>query len=178
MDLNAYGSLRLILAFLPGMRKRKTGQIISVSSIGCMTGPPRFGAYVASKAYMDAFTRCVSSECAKDNVVFSTCYIPLTKTKMVVSKDNKYDHVKLFTPEQSAGLIERAIVTKERKIMTPTAWWVSIFYFLFPSLVEAILGLMYKLEPEAPPNGVAPSPEAAGDKEQLKKLGNLFSGAL
>jgi hypothetical protein len=43
-------------------------------------------------------------------------YIPLTKTKMVVSKDNKYDHVKLYTPLQSAGMIERAIVTKERKV--------------------------------------------------------------
>jgi len=123
MDLNAYGALRLTLAVLPGMRARKSGQVINVSSIGVLTGPPRFGAYVASKAYIDAFARCVSGEVAKDNVVFSTTYIPLTRTKMVVSKDNKYDHVKLFTPEQSAGLIERAIVTKERKVMTPTAWW-------------------------------------------------------
>jgi short-subunit dehydrogenase len=107
----------MTLAVLPGMRQRKFGQIINVSSIGVLTGPPRFGAYVASKAYLDAFARCVSGEVAKDNVVFSTTYIPLTRTKMVVSKDNKYDHVKLFTPEQSAGLIERAIVTKERKVM-------------------------------------------------------------
>ena len=160
------------------MRKQKNGQIINVSSIGVLTGPPRFGAYVASKAYIDAFSRCVSGECSPDNVVFSTCYIPLTRTKMVVSKENKYDHVKLYTPEQSAGLIERAIVTKERKVLTPLAWWTSIGYFLWPSAVEGVLNLMYKLEPEAAPTGQVESLTAKGDKEQLKKLGTLFSGAL
>jgi short-subunit dehydrogenase/acyl-CoA-binding protein len=91
MDLNAYGALRMVLGVLPQMRKQKSGQIINVSSIGVLTGPPRFGAYVASKAYIDAFARCVSSECAKDNVVFSTTYIPLTKTKMIISKDSNYN---------------------------------------------------------------------------------------
>jgi len=178
MDLNAYGSLRLMLGMLPMMRKNKNGQIINVSSIGVLTGPPRFGAYVASKAYIDAFSRCISSEVAKDNVVLSTCYIPLTKTKMVVSKDNKYDHVKLYTPEQSAGLIERAIVTKERKVMTPLAWWTSVGYFFWPSAVEGVLNLMYKLEPEAAPQGQPESLTAKGDKDQLKRLGDLFSGAI
>lgn len=178
MDLNAYGALRMILGVLPSMRKQKCGQIINVSSIGVMTGPGRFAAYVSSKAYLDAFTRCVSSEVSKDNIVFSTAYIPLTRTKMVVSKENKYDHVKLYTPEQSAGLIERAIVTKERKVLTSTAWWTSIAYFLWPSAVEAILNLMFQLEPEAPPEGQVESVTAKGDKEQLKKLGNMFSGML
>lgn len=178
MELNAYGSVRMSLGFLPLMRQNKGGQIINVSSIGALTGPPRFGAYVASKAYVDAFSRCVSSEVADDNVVFSTCYIPLTRTKMVVSKDNKYDHVKLYTPEQSAGMIERAIVTKERKVLTSTAWWTSIAYFVFPSAVEGVLNLMYKLEPEAAPQGQADSATAKGDKDQLKKLGALFSGAI
>jgi hypothetical protein len=87
-------------------------------------------------------------------------------------------HVKLFTPEQSAGLIERAIVTKERKVLTPTAWWTSIAYFLWPSAVEGVLNLMYKLEPEAAPSGQVDSVSAKGDKEQLKRLGTLFSGAM
>ena len=97
---------------------------------------------------------------------------------MVVSKENKYDHVKLYTPEQSPGLIERAIVTKERKVITSLAWWTSIGYFLWPSAVEGVLNLMYKLEPEAAPTGQVESLTAKGDKEQLKKLGTLFSGAL
>ena len=75
-------------------------------------------------------------------------------------------------------MIERAIVTKERKVLTSTAWWTSIAYFVWPSAVEGVLNLMYKLEPEAAPSGQADSEAAKGDKEQLKKLGRLFSGAI
>ena len=61
MQLNYFGALKLILAFLPGMRERKSGHIINVSSIGVQTNTPRFSAYVASKAALDAFSRCVGA---------------------------------------------------------------------------------------------------------------------
>ena len=57
MQLNYFGALRLILALLPSMRAHKTGHIINISSIGTQTNPPRFSAYVASKAALDAFGR-------------------------------------------------------------------------------------------------------------------------
>src|SRR3954447_1883858 len=66
MQLNYFGALKLILAFLPGMRERKTGHIINVSSIGVQTNTPRFSAYVASKAALDAFARCVAPEVVGD----------------------------------------------------------------------------------------------------------------
>ena len=54
MQLNYFGALKLILELLPGMRERKTGHIINVSSIGVQTNTPRFSAYVASKSALDA----------------------------------------------------------------------------------------------------------------------------
>ena len=64
MQLNYFGALRLILSLLPAMRKRskgrKGGHIINVSSIGVQTHTPRFSAYVASKAALDAWSRCVA----------------------------------------------------------------------------------------------------------------------
>ena len=57
MQLNYFGALKLILAFLPGMRERKRGHIINVSSIGVQTNTPRFSAYVASKSALDAFSQ-------------------------------------------------------------------------------------------------------------------------
>ena len=68
MQLNYFGALKLILAFLPGMRERKSGHIINVSSIGVQTNTPRFSAYVASKAALDAFSRCVAPEVVGDGV--------------------------------------------------------------------------------------------------------------
>ena len=55
MQLNYFGALKLILAFLPGMREQRSGHIINVSSIGAQTNTPRFSAYVASKSALDAF---------------------------------------------------------------------------------------------------------------------------
>ena len=62
MQLNYFGAIRMIIALMPHFRERRRGHIINVSSIGVQTSPPRFSAYVASKAALDAFTRCVGSE--------------------------------------------------------------------------------------------------------------------
>ena len=62
IQLNYFGAVRLILALLPSMRARKSGHIINISSIGTQTNPPRFSAYVASKAALDAFSRVIASE--------------------------------------------------------------------------------------------------------------------
>src|SRR3954469_7752618 len=56
MQLNYFGAVALILALLPPMRARKRGHIVNVSSIGVQTYPPRFAAYIASKAALDAFS--------------------------------------------------------------------------------------------------------------------------
>ncbi|HYM56624.1 MAG TPA: SDR family oxidoreductase, partial [Solirubrobacteraceae bacterium] len=57
IQLNYLGAVKLILGVLPHMREKKFGHVVNVSSIGVQTNPPRFSAYVASKAALDAFTR-------------------------------------------------------------------------------------------------------------------------
>lgn len=46
------------------MRERGSGHIINIASIGGQTYPPRFAAYVASKAALDGFSRCLAPEVA------------------------------------------------------------------------------------------------------------------
>jgi NAD(P)-dependent dehydrogenase (short-subunit alcohol dehydrogenase family) len=47
MQLNYFAPVRLMLGLLPGMRERKSGHIINISSAGVQTRVPRFGAYIA-----------------------------------------------------------------------------------------------------------------------------------
>ena len=61
MQLNYFGALKLILAFLPGMRERKSGHIINISSYSVQMNTPRFAAYAASKQALDQFSRCIAS---------------------------------------------------------------------------------------------------------------------
>jgi short-subunit dehydrogenase len=55
MQLNYFGCLRLIMGFMPTMVQRRKGHIINISSIGVLANSPRFSAYVASKAALDAY---------------------------------------------------------------------------------------------------------------------------
>ena len=64
MQLNYFGCLRVTMGLLPGMVAKHKGHVVNISSIGVLTNAPRFSAYVASKAALDAWTRCASSEFA------------------------------------------------------------------------------------------------------------------
>ncbi|MDO8419266.1 MAG: SDR family oxidoreductase, partial [Rubrivivax sp.] len=77
MDLNYFGCLRVTMGLLPGMVKKRRGHVVNISSIGVLTNAPRFSAYVASKAALDAWTRCASSEFADQGVTFTTINMPL-----------------------------------------------------------------------------------------------------
>ena len=50
MQLNYFGAIKLMMGLLPHMRERRSGHVVNISSIGVQTNPPRFSAYVASKA--------------------------------------------------------------------------------------------------------------------------------
>jgi thioester reductase-like protein/NADP-dependent 3-hydroxy acid dehydrogenase YdfG len=80
MALNYFGAVRMILGLLPHMVDRRFGHVVNVSSIGVQAAPPRFSAYVGSKAALDAFSKVVASETYGDHVTFTTIHMPLVRT--------------------------------------------------------------------------------------------------
>ncbi|MDN5744267.1 MAG: SDR family oxidoreductase, partial [Nocardioidaceae bacterium] len=50
MQLNYFGAIRLVMGLMPQLHEQRSGHIVNISSIGVQTTPPRFSAYVASKA--------------------------------------------------------------------------------------------------------------------------------
>ena len=83
MQLNYFGAVRLVLNILPHMIQRKDGQIINISSIGVLANATRFSAYVASKAALDAFSRCLSAEVHAHKIAITSIYMPLVRTPMI-----------------------------------------------------------------------------------------------
>ena len=110
MQLNYFGCLRLIMGFLPTMTQRRRGHIINISSIGVLASSARFSAYVASKAALDAFSRCAQAEFSGKNIAFTTVNMPLVKTPMI-APTKMYDSVPTLTPEEAAesGNISNAV---------------------------------------------------------------------
>jgi NAD(P)-dependent dehydrogenase (short-subunit alcohol dehydrogenase family) len=152
MQLNYFGALRLILSLMPAMRKRskgrKGGHIINVSSIGVQTHTPRFSAYVASKAALDAWSRCVASEVIDDGVHITTIYMPLVRTPMI-APTKMYDAFPTSTPEQAAEMICDAMITKPKKVATRLGNFGELLYNVAPKASDAILNTAYKLFPES-----------------------------
>src|SRR5207253_7610775 len=107
MQLNYFGPVKLILDLLPTMRD-KGGHIINISSIGVQTNTPRFSAYVASKAALDAFSRCVASEVIGDDVHITTVHMPLVRTPMI-APTTMYSAFPTITPGEAADMICDAI---------------------------------------------------------------------
>jgi NAD(P)-dependent dehydrogenase (short-subunit alcohol dehydrogenase family) len=72
-DTHVFGTVRTIKAVLPGMRARRSGTIVNLSSIGARISPEGSGYYAAVKAAIEALTLSLRKEVA-----------PLGITAMVV----------------------------------------------------------------------------------------------
>jgi short-subunit dehydrogenase len=148
MQLNYFGAVKLILKLLPGMRERKTGHIINVSSIGVQTNTPRFSAYVASKSALDAFARCIAPEVIGDGVNITTVYMPLVRTPMI-APTNIYDAFPTLSPDEAAQLVCDAILDKPKRVATRLGTFGQILYAISPKSVDQIMNAAYKIFPDS-----------------------------
>jgi NAD(P)-dependent dehydrogenase (short-subunit alcohol dehydrogenase family)/thioester reductase-like protein len=148
MSLNYFGSLRLIMGFLPSMIKQSAGHIINISSIGVLTQAPRFSAYVASKAALDAFSGCAASEFVDNHIHFTTINMPLVRTPMI-APTKMYNSVPTLSPEQAADLVVEAIVYKPVRIATRLGITGAILHAVSPKLTQIILNAAFRMFPDS-----------------------------
>jgi thioester reductase-like protein len=148
MQLNYFGAVKLIIGLLPHMRERGSGHIVNVSSIGVQTNPPRFAAYVASKAALDAFTRVVASEVIGDGVTFTTIHMPLVRTPMI-APTKMYDAFPAISPEEAADMICEALRARPKEMGTWMGKFGEVAYTLSPSAVDRLLHLAYRVFPDS-----------------------------
>jgi NAD(P)-dependent dehydrogenase (short-subunit alcohol dehydrogenase family) len=148
MQLNYFGSLRLIMRTLPHMMAAHRGQVINISSIGVLTNSPRFSAYVASKAALDAFTRCAASEFADLGVSFTTINMPLVRTPMI-APTKIYQSVPTITPEQAADMVKEAIIRRPQRVATRLGVFAQVLHALMPKSAEVIMNTAFRLFPDS-----------------------------
>jgi NAD(P)-dependent dehydrogenase (short-subunit alcohol dehydrogenase family) len=164
MQLNYFGSLRLIMGFLPSMIEHGGGHIINISSIGVLTRAPRFSAYVASKAALDAFSDCAASEFIDNNVHFTTINMPLVKTPMI-APTQLYNHVPTLTPGQAADLVVEAIVYKPVRIATRLGIFGEILHAVAPKATQIILNTAFRMFPDS---GAAKGRKKDGEPKEVE----------
>ena len=67
-ETNFFGALNLCKAVLPGMRERRRGHIVNVSSTGGQVSFPGVGYYTATKFALEGLSEALSQECASFGV--------------------------------------------------------------------------------------------------------------
>lgn len=148
MQLNYFGPVRLIMKLLPSMAERKNGHVINISSIGVLANAPRFSAYVASKAALDAFSRCLSAEVKARDIEITAIYMPLVRTPMI-SPTKLYDYVPTWSPERAGNTVIKAIVERPKSIATGVGTAAALSYAVWPKLNDYILSQGFRLFPSS-----------------------------
>jgi NAD(P)-dependent dehydrogenase (short-subunit alcohol dehydrogenase family) len=148
MQLNYFGSLRLIMRALPLMQKKRHGQIINISSIGVLSNAPRFSAYVSSKAALDAFSRCAAAEFSDTGISFTTINMPLVRTPMI-APTKMYDNVPTITPDEAAVMVKQAVIYKPQRIATRLGIFAQVMHAVAPKVWEIIMNSAFRMFPDS-----------------------------
>jgi len=161
MQLNYFGCLRVTMGVLPGMVAKKKGHVVNISSIGVLTNAPRFSAYVASKAALDAWTRCASSEFADQGISFTTINMPLVRTPMI-APTGLYNNVPTLSPEEAADMIAQACIFKPVRIATRLGITGQVLHALLPRVAQIAMNTSFRMFPD--------SSAAKGEKSGKQQL--------
>ncbi len=161
MQLNYFGCLRVTLGLLPGMAKKRKGHVVNISSIGVLTNAPRFSAYVASKAALDAWTRCAASEYADTGVTFTTINMPLVRTPMI-APTKIYNNVPTLSPEEAGDMVAQACISKPVRIATRLGRTGELLHALAPRIAQVVMNTSFRM--------FSDSDAAKGDKSAKSQL--------
>jgi NAD(P)-dependent dehydrogenase (short-subunit alcohol dehydrogenase family) len=139
MTLNYYSPLRLIRGFCPGMRERRDGHVINVSTWGVLQeSSPLFAVYNASKAALTAVSRVVETEWAADGVHATTLFYPLVKTPMI-APTRAYDGLPGLSAEEAADWMVTAARDRPVRIAPRMALAAGFVNSFAPAAVDAVM---------------------------------------
>ena len=175
MALNYFAPVRLILGLLPHMTERRFGHIVNISSIGVQANPPRFSAYVASKAALDAFSRIAATETYGDGITFTTIHMPLVRTPMI-GPTKLYDRFPTSTPEEAGEMVLKALLDRPKDVSTRLGSVAEVAYSVAPGLVDQVLHVAYRVFPDSSAARGNDAAEGEGATPAAEALTRLLPG--
>jgi acyl-CoA synthetase (AMP-forming)/AMP-acid ligase II/NAD(P)-dependent dehydrogenase (short-subunit alcohol dehydrogenase family) len=122
IGVNYLGPVRLLLGLIPSMRKRGSGHIVNVATIGVNFPALRWSAYVASKAAFEAWLGGVAPEIRADGVTTTSVHMQLVRSPML-GPFAMWSYLPGMSTGEAAGMVSRAIVERPRVI---APYWARI----------------------------------------------------
>ncbi len=173
MQINYFGSLRMILGLLPEMVEQKSGHVINISSIAVLTNQPRFSAYAASKSALDSFTRTAGAELCGQGVNFTTINMPLVETPMIADHYRKAEGgIPLLTSEEASELIVKAIIEKPKRIANRLGLFAALVHGVYPKIGELVMSTGFNMAPES--DGLEHDSDPKQDSADVMALSSII----
>jgi NAD(P)-dependent dehydrogenase (short-subunit alcohol dehydrogenase family) len=115
-EVNYFGYLNLIRAVVPIMVKQGNGIVHNVSSGVGFTGMPGMVGYTSTKGAIEAMTRTLALEYARQGVVFNVMHPPLTRTKSAAGFGVPPE---MMADPEVVGRQMAKLVGKKRPVLAP-----------------------------------------------------------
>jgi len=169
MQLNYFGAVRVLLAVLPGMRERREGHVINISSIGVQAYPPRFGAYVASKSALAALSRCLGPEVADDGIAVTNIHMPLVRTPMI-APTGMYKNFPTISSDEAAEMVLAAVLTRSPEVSTRLGKVAETVDVVAPGLLHLVMTGAYHVFPDSASKDGKGGAKAKPKPEELEEI--------
>lgn len=173
MRINYFAAVAVTLGVLPGMVQQGRGHVISISSIGVLSSAPRFAGYNASKAALEAFSRCAAAEYRSRGIRFTIINMPLVRTPMV-APTRMYEQLPLMDPEEAAELVVEAVLRRPERLATPLGRLASLVELLLPQVERAVMSESYRIFPES--SGAESKSAAPPASPEMRTFASLLRG--
>lgn len=136
-DVNLYGSLHLIEAAVPAMRRAGGGTIVLVNSGAVLSNPPALGAYTASKAALAGVARTLAVEVGEWGIRVNGVFLGGVAGENILQAARDQSTRLGITPDE--WLEQRAATLPLRHMPTPDECAGTVL-FLCSDLAAAVTG--------------------------------------
>jgi NAD(P)-dependent dehydrogenase (short-subunit alcohol dehydrogenase family) len=165
MDTMFWGAIHAADAVLPGMRARRRGVVVNVTSIGAAVAVPHLAPYTAAKFAMRGWSEALAAEAGKYGILVLTVVPGLMRTGSfghALVKGRRYAEASAFSLASSLPLltvsaawaarrIVRGVERGERVLVLGTpAKLLRLCHALFPGPVVGLMGKLNRLLPSTP----------------------------
>jgi short-subunit dehydrogenase len=167
MDTHFWGPLHTTSAALPGMRARRRGHIVNVSSVGGTIGVPHLAPYSASKFAQIGYTQALAAEAKAYGIAVTSVVPGLMRTGSpdhAIFKGRHRAEYAWFTLSDANPLLSTSADAAARRIMRAirrrqhnvTIGWTAkaaqVATALLPETTTRLLAVAARLLPTAGPN--------------------------
>ncbi|HKJ47719.1 MAG TPA: SDR family oxidoreductase [Christiangramia sp.] len=139
MQVNSIAPMKLTLAILPSMIKRKSGNIVNISSAASMLSNPKMSVYCASKWAMTGWSDSLRIEMEQDKTGIKVLTVTPYYIDTGMFKGVRSPIVPILKPEKVAQKIIRAI--EKEKIILRTPWIIYTLPFINGIMPRRLLDL-------------------------------------